>query len=116
MSGTCTPRRRSFDSPLLTNGQWIGRSAGRTLPSFRLYENGKTGMYLSTERFLKAFAAIDAANSADPSRITVDGANVPAELAYSRWMTQALEEFQPDAPEEVYLAARAQHIQIGRAH
>src|SRR5262245_30888758 len=67
-------------------------------------------MYLSTQRFLKAFAAIDAANSTDPKKIVVEGKELPSELVYSRWMTETLEQYEPDAPESVYLAARAHHI------
>ena len=49
----------------------------------------------------------DAANSEDPNR-EPDG--TPKELAYARRMSAWLERLDPDAPIEVRLAVRAQHI------
>ena len=53
-------------------------------------------------RFESALAAIDEANSRDPSG---------RELEYSRRMSAMLERFAPGAPEPVRLAARAQHVE-----
>lgn len=53
-------------------------------------------------RFESALAAIDEANSRDPSG---------KELEYSRRMSAMLERFAPGAPESVRLAARAQHVE-----
>ena len=53
-------------------------------------------------RFESALAAIDEANSRDPSG---------RELAYSQRMSEMLERFAPGAPESVRLAARAQHVE-----
>lgn len=60
--------------------------------------------------FDKAIARIDAANAEDPHMIEVDGRMEPAELAYSRRMTEALQRLYPQASAELKLAARAQHI------
>lgn len=62
------------------------------------------------ERMNAAAAEIDAANSQDPNRITVDGADYPAELIYGQRMSAMLARVYPDAPEALRLAARAQHI------
>ena len=57
-----------------------------------------------------ALAGIDAANSADPNRIAVDGASVPAELVYGQRMSAMLARVYPEATEALRIAARAQHI------
>jgi hypothetical protein len=62
------------------------------------------------DRLSSAIAAIDDANSADPNRVTVDGATQPAELVYGRRMTAMLGRVYPEASEALRLAARAQHI------
>lgn len=54
--------------------------------------------------------AIDNVNSQDPNQETVDGQSVPKELLYSQRMSQCLTQFQPQASEELQIAARAQHI------
>jgi hypothetical protein len=61
-------------------------------------------------RFDDAIARIDAAHAEDPNRVQVDGAERPAELVYAERMSRALAQLAPDAPEELRLAARAQHI------
>jgi hypothetical protein len=53
-------------------------------------------------RFTAALAAIDAANSHDPSG---------RELEYSKRMSAMLERFSPETSEVVRLAARAQHVE-----
>ena len=67
-------------------------------------------MSAESDRFERAIERFDAANAEDPTRITVDGVEQPAELLYARRMTACLDRFHPDAPEPVRLAARAQHI------
>lgn len=62
------------------------------------------------DRLSIATAQIDAANSQDPNHVQVDGAEVPAELAYGQRMTAMLARVYPDASEALRLAARAQHI------
>jgi hypothetical protein len=59
-----------------------------------------------SSRLDAAIARFDEVNAGDPRR---DG-DVPSELAYARRMTGWLERLAPDAPEELRLAARAQHI------
>ena len=62
------------------------------------------------DRLSTAIARIDAANGADPHRIPLDGADVPAELAYGQRMSAMLARVYPEASEALQLAARAQHI------
>jgi hypothetical protein len=57
-----------------------------------------------------ALAGIDAANSADPNRVMVDGTQVPAELVYGQRMSAMLARVYPEASETLRIAARAQHI------
>ena len=59
----------------------------------------------------KARALIDAANSADPNRVTLDGKEWPKELLYSERMSEMLERYRPDADDAMKLAIRAQHIE-----
>jgi hypothetical protein len=65
---------------------------------------------MTTDRLTQATAGIDAANSADPNRILVDGREVPAELAYGQRMSEMLGRVYPDASELLRIATRAQHI------
>jgi hypothetical protein len=55
-----------------------------------------------SERLLKAYALIDAANAKDPAEQAV---------TYGRRMTETLEAFAPGSPEPLRIAARAQHIE-----
>ena len=65
-----------------------------------------------TESLLeKATALIDAANSEDPNRVTVDGKTWPKELLYAHRMSDMLQRFAPAADDVAKLAIRAQHIQ-----
>lgn len=68
-------------------------------------------MTSETQRLLKAFAAIDAANSADPKSVDVDGMPRPANLIYGMRMSAELATFAPDASEPLRIAARGQHIE-----
>lgn len=58
-----------------------------------------------------AFAAIDAANAADPNHIDVDGVATPAALVYGRRMSATLQTFAPGAGAALQIAARGQHIE-----
>lgn len=58
------------------------------------------------ERFERAIALFDAANSEDPNQ----DEGQPKELLYAKRMSEMLGRFAPDAPEAVRLAVRAQHI------
>jgi len=62
-------------------------------------------------RLARAFEAIDAANSADPQVVDVDGVKTPANLIYGRRMTDELARFEPSASEALRIAARGQHIE-----
>ncbi len=59
----------------------------------------------------KARALIDAANSADPNQVSVDGKEWPKELLYSERMSDMLKRYRPDADDAMKLAIRAQHIE-----
>lgn len=58
----------------------------------------------------KAFKLFDAYNSNDIHQETVDGKLIPKELLYAQRMTEKLNHYEPNAPEQVKLAARCQHI------
>ncbi|MBN3581454.1 DUF4202 domain-containing protein [Algoriphagus aestuarii] len=60
--------------------------------------------------FQKALAKIDAINSEDPIQEELDGQPIAKELLYSKRMSDKLDSFEPDAPEYLKIAARAQHI------
>ncbi len=60
--------------------------------------------------FQQAIAAIDAANADDPFTLTVDGEALPKELTHAEMMTRWVLELEPEASEELLLAARAHHI------
>ena len=64
----------------------------------------------SEDRFRRAIARFDEANSADPSRERFEGKDHPRELLYSWRMSAWLERLEPQAPEAVRLAARCQHL------
>ena len=59
----------------------------------------------------KARALIDAANSADPNQVSVDGKEWPKELLYSERMSDMLKRYRPDADDAMKLAILAQHIE-----
>lgn len=63
-----------------------------------------------TDRFDTAVAAIDAANAADPVRITVDGVEQAKELVHADRVEHWLRVLDPDAGELQVLAARAHHL------
>jgi hypothetical protein len=58
----------------------------------------------------KAFKLFDAYNSDDIHQETVNGKLMPKELLYAQRMTEKLNNYEPNAPEQVKLAARCQHI------
>jgi hypothetical protein len=61
--------------------------------------------------YIKARSLIDAANNADPNRVTADGKDWPKELLYSERMSDMLERYKPLADDVMKLAIRAQHIE-----
>ena len=62
-------------------------------------------------RFEAVIAAIDAANDADPTRITVDGDPRAAATIYGERMSVWLARLAPDAGELLRIAVRAQHLE-----
>lgn len=58
-----------------------------------------------------AFAAIDAANAADPRLVEAEGSQQPYELVYGRRMSACLATFAPASAPPLQLAARAQHLE-----
>jgi hypothetical protein len=65
---------------------------------------------VAEERLARAFAAIDAANGADPARIVVRGEERPKELAHAELVTEWVRRLEPEAGEALLLAARAHHL------
>jgi hypothetical protein len=61
-------------------------------------------------KFDEAIKLIDEKNSKDPHKEVYEGETYPKELLYSERMTKQLLEFEPEASEELQIAARAQHI------
>lgn len=61
-------------------------------------------------RFESAIILIDKKNSEDINTYQVHGLEISTELVYSQRMTQKLLQFEPNASEELQIAARAQHI------
>ena len=68
-------------------------------------------MSQSKTTYETALSLIDAANSADPNRVSADGKEWPKELLYSDRMSDMLRRFAPDADDAMKLAIRAQHIE-----
>ena len=71
------------------------------------------------ERFERALAAIDSANTGDPNWIWVRGRERPKELAHAELATEWIERLRPHASLELRLAARAHHVrrwEIARAN
>ena len=62
------------------------------------------------DRLRAAIQRFDAANGADPNRLTVDGRDEPAALASARRMTAWLERLVPGASEALRLAVRCHHL------
>lgn len=62
-------------------------------------------------RLQAVLARIDEANALDPNKEPAGETAEPAALLYGRRMSAVLEEFNPDASEELQIAVRAQHIE-----
>lgn len=65
---------------------------------------------VAEERLEKAFITFDAYNANDPNVEVYNGKSIPKELLYAQRMTDRLQQFAPNAPEYMQLAARSQHI------
>lgn len=61
-------------------------------------------------KFEQAIQLIDEKNAMDPHTTIVEEKEYPTELLYSLRMSQKLGEFEPEASNELRIAARAQHI------
>lgn len=73
---------------------------------------------LRTDRLQTALRRFDEENSRDPNLEIASGRQSPRELTYAQWLTGWVLKLQPDASEELRLAARCQHLcrwQIPRA-
>lgn len=64
----------------------------------------------TSERFDRAIRRFDEENSRDPNVEVVNGVSRPRELVYAERLTAWVMKLAPDAPEELKLAARCQHI------
>ncbi|NIJ43772.1 hypothetical protein FHR24_000211 [Wenyingzhuangia heitensis] len=61
-------------------------------------------------KYEKAIELIDQANKKDPNKEVYKGESYAKEYIYGVRMTRRLEEFMPNAPESLKIAARCQHI------
>jgi hypothetical protein len=64
----------------------------------------------SPEKFAAAVRRFDEENSRDPNSVSEGGVSRPRELVYSEWLTHWVLKLQPEASEELRLAARCQHL------
>jgi hypothetical protein len=63
-----------------------------------------------TTPYDKSLTAIDAAHALDPTKVTINGTELPYELHYAQQCSAYLEQRAPDSPEHLRLAVRAQHF------
>ena len=61
-------------------------------------------------RFLQAWRRFDEENGRDPNLVVVDGVAHPQELLYAERLTDWVLRLNPEASEQLLLAARSQHI------
>jgi len=61
-------------------------------------------------RFSKALRRFDEENGQDPNLLVVEGIAYPQELVYAQRLTDWVLRLNPDASEQLLLAARSQHI------
>jgi len=65
---------------------------------------------MSQGKFQQAIQEIDQLNAQDPNTEFYKGTDYPKELLYAQRMSDALDQFEPQAEESLKIAARAQHI------
>ena len=65
---------------------------------------------MNKQLFTQAIEAFDSANSKDPNSIEVNGFEKPYELIYANWLYEWVMKLNPNAIEELQLAAKCQHI------
>ena len=92
----------------ITRGSQTAAAAG-IIAVFRNPE--ETAISEAQTTYEKALALIDAANRADPNRVSADGRDWPKELLYSERMSDMLQRYAPEADDAMKLAIRAQHIE-----
>jgi len=68
------------------------------------YTTGEEG------RFAAAIRRFEEANAGDPNRIETEGGSLGRELVYSQWLTKWLLRLEPNASEQLRLAAKCQHL------
>jgi hypothetical protein len=61
-------------------------------------------------RFSKALRRFDEENGQDPNLLVIEGIAYPQELVYAQRLTDWVLRLNPDASEQLLLAARSQHI------
>ena len=66
---------------------------------------------MPSERFQALIERIDRLNREDPNRETVQGLDAPRELLYAQRLTEWVLRLNPQASEELRIAARGQHVQ-----
>jgi len=65
---------------------------------------------MSISKFDKACQLFDEYNSRDPKSTIIDGNEITESLLYAKRMSSKLLDFEPNASEQLRLAARSQHI------
>ena len=65
---------------------------------------------MNKQLFTQAMEAFDSANSKDPNFIEVNGFEKPYESIYANWLYEWIMKLNPNAKEELQLAAKCQHI------
>lgn len=66
---------------------------------------------MDSARFDAAISAFDEANRRDPNEESENGQPYPREWLYAQWLTNWVQRLEPNASEELLLAARCQHIE-----
>jgi hypothetical protein len=61
-------------------------------------------------RFDEAVRRFDEANSKDPTQVNGPGGTLGRELVYAQWLTEWVLRLEPNASEQLRLAARCQHL------
>ena len=65
---------------------------------------------MNQELFNKAIETFDQVNSLDPNFVEIEGEKKPRELFYGLWLSEWITKLNPNASEELRLAARCQHL------
>jgi hypothetical protein len=99
-------------SPVPVGGSPTGAGEPPAPPIFRIGSNGQPGVSTASDpvRFAAALRRFDEENARDPNTELVEGTPRPRELLYAQRLTDWVLALNPDAPEELRLAARSQHL------